>query len=244
MMGRRAPSRAPSRRPGGAGRLPRRLLRVAGRHDRESRHRSRRVPRGVHERPSSARRVVHGVAGDRFDRAHADRRAPRCLRAVAVPVPRDGRRSGRSSLFPSCCRRSWWVPRSAASCPRALRPHGLGDPDRARLLQLRRRRARRRRTLGQPRSPSRRERGGARRVAVALVSARSTSRCSHRRSRRPARSSSSSRSHRSASSCCSEGPGIRRSRSRSTARPRSSSTCRSPPRWRSCSSSPSSRCSS
>ena len=100
-------------------------------------------------------------------RADARDRPPRRVCALALPLLRevDGARArDRSVRAPDRGRRRRVQPDPAAP----LRPHGLGDPDRARLLQLRGRRPSRRRALGEPRPAARGERVGAGCVPLAV----------------------------------------------------------------------------
>lgn len=101
--------------------------------------------------------MVHHLAGARLHRAHAPGRAPRrvCLRALRLPRQADPAGRGHRPLraadrrrrygLPGA-RRPWWV--AGRVVGRTAGHHGVGDPARARVLQLRGRRTDRRRTMG------------------------------------------------------------------------------------------------
>ena len=183
------------------GRVPRGLLRMAARGDPRAKPRRRRLGRSplrrADEELDPRGRLVHALAGDRVHGAHADRGPSARLGAGAVPVPRQiGRRGARARAVRAADRRRGdGVPRAA---PRRDRAHGLGDPPRARVLQRRGRRSRRRRVLGAGSTSAcgTRRRRSARRPSTA--SSASRLRCSRRRSRPPPRSCSSSASRPSA----------------------------------------------
>ena len=109
--------------------------------------------------------MVHALAGGRLDGPDARRRAAARVGARPVLVPWTlARRGARPrAVRPAHRGRRDRVPRAAPGWGRADR---LGDPPRARLLQRRGRRARRRRVLGRARPEAGRRRRDARRVAV------------------------------------------------------------------------------
>ena len=185
----------------GPGRVPRRLLR-RGRSWRSSSGASSSTARST-SRPTSSHgvdardRVVHALAGGRLDGADARRRAPARVGARTILVPRTlARRGARPrALRPADGGRRDRVPRAAPGRRRADR---LGDPPRARLLQRRGRRARRRRVLGRARPEAGRRRRDARRVAAPASPPRSPLPSSPPPSPPRRRSCSSSASRRSA----------------------------------------------
>ena len=188
----------------------------------------------VADRPGCARRVVHGVAGDgRPPCSRSSSRSPARTCFARFDFP--GQALLRAwSRCRSCCRRSSsarrsWRCSSVAVC--ALGPRhrtSLGDPARARLLQLRGRRAHRRRAVVAPRPPPGGGRAGARREpwrAFRQVTLPAL---------RPAIAAAALIVFLFTFTSFGVililgGPGTPRSRPRSTARPRSCSTCRSPP---------------
>ena len=102
--------------------------------------------------------MVHRLAGARVDRADDSRRVPRGLRSRPLPIPRTqpGRRARRRPVrAPDGGRRA----RVRRDPPRRHRARMGADPDRARVLQRRGRRADRRHVLGEPRPAGR---GGSR----------------------------------------------------------------------------------
>ncbi len=227
--------------PGGAtAGVPRRLLRLArGRHRpaRPAARRpvaARRPRRHRHRSGDPPGRVVHALAGGlvhavvragRTSRRGALRPVP--IRRQTVPVggvaravrPAHDRRRGRAA-------RGLRARRGRGR--RSLRHH-LGDPDRPRLLQLRRGGPHGGRGVVDARSAGRGRRPDARGLARADVPRGDPARASGRRSRRRRRSSSCSPSRRSAW-CSSSGASANgRSRWRSTTRPPASSTSTSPP---------------
>ncbi len=202
----------------------------------DSARRTRASPLDVLTDPDT--RESSGSRSGRRSRRRCSRSRSRCRRrtsSAASPSAAaawSGRWSSCRSSFPRSSSR--W--RSSPCCRPASSAAGR-DPRRARLLQRRGRRPRRRDVLGEPRPAPLRGRRDARRLAVAELLGRSRSRCSHPPSRPRPRSSSSSRSPRSGSSSSSAAPATPRSRRRSTTRRSGSSTCVPPPSSRSCSSS-------
>ena len=123
------------------------------------------------------RRLVHALAGgavDAADRAHRAARGVR-LRAFRLPRPAAHRRARDRALRAADGRRGRRVPgaaRLAQPVRHPPRPHDLRHPRRARLLQLRRRAARRGRRVGADRSAPRGRRARPGRVALAGIPAR------------------------------------------------------------------------
>ena len=133
-------------------RVPVALLPLSARcHRRARTARGGRSARRRPHRSADARgRVVHRLAGARVDRADDPRRVPRGLRSRSLPIPwtQPGRRARRRPVRAPDGGRRARVPRDP---PRRHRARMGADPDRARVLQRRRRRADRRDVLGEPR---------------------------------------------------------------------------------------------
>ena len=186
-----------------AARVPRAVLRLpARRRSSSAACAGQAIRRSTSSRDPLTREVVWFTVWQALasTRAHA-----RCVALPAayvlgrVPLPRARRLCSALVVVPFVLPTVVVGARVPRAPPRRPRARLGADPGRARVLQRRRRRAHRRRLLGEPRSAARRGRRDARRVAAGARSARSRCRCCAPRSLPRPRSCSCSRSRRSAS---------------------------------------------